>query len=208
MCSKEGTQYYEAVLQVRSSKLKVLEESVELLKKRVENLRHKGIFINKVKRQNEGYDLYMTNKKIAQALARELYEAYGGVFKASPHLHSKNRQTSKNMYRVNVFIRLPGFEKGEILVTPDDKVLKVAKLGKKIKLVNLDDNSAVNVEYSKLSYHILKKHSTYISRIHPNTEVINPYDFQSSMVKNNPNTKFEIGQEVHVVVHKGIYIVD
>lgn len=207
LCEKEGSDYYEAILQVRSSKLRVLEESVEFLKKRVENLRYKGVFINKVKRLADGYDLYMTNKRVAQALGRELYETYGGVYKASSHLFSRSRQTSKNIYRVNVFVRLPGFEKGDIILS-DNKVFRVEKLGKKIKLLDLDKNSFVSIDYSKLSYHVLKKHSTYISRIHPGLEVINPFDYQSSMVKNKPEQHLDIGQEVNVVVHKGVYIVD
>ena len=207
LCEKEGTEYYEAILQVRSSNLDMLENSVELLKKRIENLRHKGMFINKIKRAPEGYDLFVTNKRIAQSLGRELYETYGGVFKASPHHYSRDRQTSKNLYRINVFVRLPGFVKADIIVSKHDKVFRVEKLGKKIKLLDLENNSFVDVDYSKLSYHILKKHSTYISRIYPHLEVINPLDYQSSMVKNKPDYTMEIGQEVNVVVHKGIYVV-
>jgi hypothetical protein len=55
---------------------------------------------------------------------------------------------------------------------------------------------------------MLKKHTTYVSRTHPYLEVINPYDFQSSMVRNHPTGSFELGQEVKVVVHKGIFVVD
>lgn len=208
LCGKEGTEYYEAVLQIRSSNLNVLERSVEFLKQRVENLRHKGMFINKVRRQSEGYDLYMTNKSSAQALGRELYDTYGGVYKASPHLHTRDRQKSKNVYRVNVFVRLPGFEKGDVIVTDKDLVYKVEKLGKKIKLLDLDKDCLVSLEYSKLTYHVLKKHATYVSRIHPGLEVINPFDFQSSWIKNQVKEQFELGQEVKVVVHKGVYVVD
>jgi len=207
LCEKEGSDYYEAILQVRSSNIGVLERSVEFLKKRVENLRHKGVFINKVKRLADGYDLYMTNKRVAQALGRELCETYGGIFKASPHLYSRSRQTSKNIYRVNVFVRLPGFEKGDIILY-DNRVFVVEKLGKKIKLLDLEKNSFISADYSKLSYHVLKKHSTYVSRIHPGLEVINPLDYQPSMVKNKPMQHLELGQEVEVVVHKGVYIVD
>ena len=208
LCEKEGTEYFEAILQVRSANMDVLEKSVELLNQRVDNLRHRGLFINKIKRQSEGYDLFMTNKKMAQSLARELYDVYGGVYKASPHLQTRDKQKSKNVYRVSVFIRLPGFVKGDIIVTDDDKVFKVDKLGKKIKLLNLDKNSFENIEYKKIKYHKLKKHSTYVCKVHPHLEVINPLDFQSSMVKNKHDKKHELGQEVDVVVHKGIYLVE
>jgi len=207
MCSKEGTDYFEAVLQVRSTNYKVLEESIEFLKRKVDNLRQKGVFINKVQRFENGYDLYITNKRVTQALGRELCDTFGGLSRASPHLQTKSRQTSKNVYRVNVMVKLPGFVKGDIILA-NDKVLRVDKLGKKIKLFDLRRNSSLSVDYSKLQYHILKKHSTYVSRLYPALEVINPYDYQSSMVKNKPAERPELGQEVNVVVHKGVYIVD
>ena len=207
LCEKEGTQYYEAVLQVRSNNFNILDKSIEFLQARVENLRNRGMFINKVERMDDGYDLYMTNKGIAQSLGRELQALFGGEFKSSAKLFSKNKQTSKNIYRVAIFVRLPGFEKNDIILV-DDKVFKVDKLGSKITLLDLLKNSHVIVDFSKLSYAVLKKHVTYVARTHPYLEVINPFDFQSSMVRNHPSNGFELGQEVNVVVHKGIYVVD
>jgi len=199
--------YFEAILQVRSSNYDILEKSVELLRQRVENLRHRGLFINKVKKFEDGYDLYMTNRKLCQSLGREIYEKYGGVYKASPHLHTKDRQKSKNVYRVNVLVRLPNFEKGDVIVTDGDKVFRVVNLGKKIKLLDLDSNNNVNIDFAKLKYHILKKHVTYVSKIHPYLEVINPLDYQSSMIKNQPKKMPDLGKEIKVVIHKGIYLV-
>src|SRR4030042_1251708 len=71
-CAKEGTKYFEAILQVRCSNYNILEKSIEFLQKRVEALRHRGMFINKVDRLDDGYDLYVTNKKIAMSLGKEL----------------------------------------------------------------------------------------------------------------------------------------
>ena len=207
ICAKEGTDYFEAILQVRSLNTDVLEKGVELLKRRVENLRNKGVFINKVEQVNDGFDLYLTNKRIAQALGKELWETYGGVFNASPHLFTRNKQSSKNMYRLNVMARLADFQTGDIILN-DDKVFRVEKTGAKIKLFDFEKNCFVTTDYPKMHYHVLKRHSTYVSRTHPYLEVINPFDFQSSMVKNHPSNSFELGQEVKVVVHKGIYVVE
>jgi len=206
-CAREGTQYFEAILQVRSSNYDILEKSIESLQQRVAGLRHKGMFINKVERLDDGYDLYVTNRKLCQVLGKELQEIFGGEFKISPTLFTRNKQTSKNVYRVSVLVRLPSFEKGDILLV-DDKVYKVEKLGGKIKMLDLVTNNHLIVDYAKLSYAVLKKHSTYVSRTHPYLEVINPYDFQSSMVRNRPAVNFELGQEIKVVVHKGIYVVE
>jgi NMD protein affecting ribosome stability and mRNA decay len=206
-CSKEGTDYYEAILQVRSLNSEILEKGVELLKRRVENLRNKGVFINKVERVADGFDLYLTNKRVAQALGKELWETYGGVFKASPHLFTRNKQSSKNMYRLNVMARLADFKTSDIILN-DDKVFRVEKTGAKIKLFDLEKNCFVTLDYPSMHYHVLKVHSTYVSRTQPYLEVINPFDFQSSLVRNKPEQKFELGQEVKVVVHKGIYVVE
>ena len=207
LCEKEGTQYYEAVLQVRSNNYDILDKSIEHLQKRVENLRHRGMFINQVERLDDGYDLYVTNKSIAQNLGRELQDLFGGEYRSSSRLFSKSRQTSKNIYRLALFVRLPGFEKSDIILV-DDKVYKVDKLGSKITLLDLLKSNHLIIDFSKLDYAVLKKHVTYVARTHPYLEVINPYDFQSSMVRNHPTNSFELGQEVKVVVHKGIYVVD
>ena len=207
LCEKEGTQYYEAELQVRSNNYDILDKSIEFLQKRVENLRHKGMFINKVERHDDGYDLYVTNKNIAQHLGRELQDLFGGEYKSSAHLFSKNRQTSKNIYRVSVLVRLPGFEKNDIILV-DDKVYKVEKLGSKINLLDLITSNHLIIDFAKLDYAVLKKYATYVARTHPYLEVINPFDFQSSMVRNHSTNNFELGQEIKVVVHKGIFVVD
>jgi NMD protein affecting ribosome stability and mRNA decay len=207
MCEKEGTQYFEAVLQVRSNNFDILDKSIDYLQSRVENLRHRGMFINKVERLDDGYDLYVTNKNIAQHLGKELQDLFGGEYKTSARLFSKNKMTSKNIYRVNVFVRLPGFERGEMVLV-DDKVYRVDKLGSKITLHDLISNNHLIIDFTKMDYAVLKKYTTYVARTHPYLEVINPFDFQSSMVRNHPSNNFELGQEVNVVVHKGIFVVD
>jgi nonsense-mediated mRNA decay protein 3 len=144
---------------------------------------------------------------MAQALGRELVDFFGGKIKISPRLFSKNHQTSKDIYRVNIFVELPSFARGDIIVF-NDKVCRVEKLGKKIKLSDMVSGSSVIEDYAKMQYIVLKKQQTYVSRTYPSLEVINPYDYQSSMVKNKPKTAFITGQSVNVVTHRGIYVVD
>jgi NMD protein affecting ribosome stability and mRNA decay len=207
LCAREGTQYFEAILQVRSLSTIVLEKGIDLLKRRVENLRNRGVFINKVEQVGDGFDLFLTNQRIAQSLGRELYESFGGVFKVSPRIFTRNKQTSKDLYRMSILVRLPDFETGDVLIN-HDKVFKIDKTGTKIKLLDIENSTYATTEYAKMHYHVLKAHTTYVSRVHPYVEVINPYDFQSSMVKNKSLPTLELGQEVKVVVHNGIYIVE
>jgi nonsense-mediated mRNA decay protein 3 len=207
LCSREGGNYFEAILQVRSANQQVLEEGIQYLQDRVHNLRNRGMFINRVERFEDGFDLFMTNRRVTQMLGKELQEFFGGKLKASPRLFSQNRLTSKKIFRVNVFVELPGFTREDIIVV-NDKVCVVDKIGKKIKLRELQTDGGLVMDYDKMDYRVLHKQQTYVSRAYPSLEVINPLDFQSSMVKNKPKKAFTPGQTINVVIHKGIYAVD
>ena len=207
LCEKEGSKYFEAVLQIRSPNEPVMERAVEYLQERVTGLRQRGLFINKIDRFDDGFDLYLTSNKLAQVLGRELLDHFGGNLKVSPRLFSKNHQTSKEIFRVSVLVELPGFGKGDYIIF-NDKVYHVDKIGKKIKLINMQSGSGEIVEYAKLDYRILPRQKAYVSRTYPHLEVINPHDFQSSMVRNRPTHDYTTGQSIDVVIYKGIYVVD
>ncbi|MBN1792288.1 hypothetical protein JW826_01240 [Candidatus Woesearchaeota archaeon] len=207
LCEREGTKYFEAILQIRSRSEPVLKESVEYLQERISGLRQRGVFINKVERFEDGFDLYLTSNKLAQVLGRELLDKFGGGLKVSPRLFSKNKQTSKELYRVNVFIELPGFTRGDYMVV-DDHVFLVDKLGRKIKITEAVSGSSRIVDYLGLDYSVLKRQQAYVSKTYPHLEVINPHDYQSSMIKNKPRKDLVLGEKANVVIHKGIYAVD
>jgi nonsense-mediated mRNA decay protein 3 len=207
LCQREGGNYFESIFQIRSSSLDILEEAVTYLQHRVDAFKQRGMFINKVERLDDGFDLFMTNNKVSQNLARELQDRFGGEVKISPRLFSKNHQTSKNIYRMNILVQLPEFARGDIIVA-NDKVCKVDKLGKKIIMIDMQNNQRQIVDYAKLDYRILKKEPTFVSKTYPSFEVINPHDYQSSMVKNKPRHPFITGQSVNVVIHRGIYVVE
>jgi nonsense-mediated mRNA decay protein 3 len=207
LCEREGTKYFEAIFQLRSSNTDLLERSVTYMQERVAGLRHRGLFINRVEHLDDGVDLYMTSNKLAQVIGREMLNSFGGTLKVSPRLFSKNHQTSKDMYRVNVFVKLPEFNRGDYLVV-NDRVHHVEKLGKKVKLVDMVSGSSMVTDYEKLDCKVLKKQQVYISKTYPYLEVINPHDYQSSMVRNKPKIALVVGQSVNVVIHKGIFVVD
>jgi nonsense-mediated mRNA decay protein 3 len=207
LCEKEGTKYFEAILQIRSANPDVLDRCASQLQERVSGLRSRGLFINKVDRFDDGFDLYLTSNKLAQVIGREILDHYGGTIKVSPRLFSKNHQTSKDLYRVNVFVKLPEFDRGDYIVV-NDRVHLVEKLGKKIKLVEMQGGGSIIADYDKLDYRLLRKQQAFVSKTYPYIEVINPHDYQSSMVRNKPKIALSIGQSVFVVIHKGIFVVD
>ena len=207
LCEKEGSTYFEAILQIRCNNMDVLEKTIGELNKRVTLMKTKGMFINKAETLKDGYNLYMTDKKLTQILAKDINNRFGGTMNTSAQLFSRNKQTSKNIYRINIILRLPEFTAKDIIAI-ENKVYQVDKTGKLISVIDLDMEKRYAKKYSEVENHIiLTKHETYISKTHPELEVINPFDFQSSTVKNKPQKSFVPGEKVKVVVHKGVYIV-
>lgn len=207
LCSREGTKYFEAVLQIRGSNEAVLERGVEYIQGRVEDLRHRGLFVNKIERFDDGFDLYMTSNQMAQRIGREMLDKFGGELKVNSRLFSHNKQTSKDLYRLNVFLKLPGFTRGDFIVL-DERVFYVDKLGRKIKIIDMANGSSRILDYKQMDYRVLHKEDAYVSKTYPGLEVINPHDFQSSMIRNHPKKAYTVGERAKVVIYKGIYVVE
>ena len=207
LCEKAGSKYFEAILQIRGKNTEILEKSVEYLRERISGLRDRGVFINKIDRFENGFDLYLTSSKLTQVMGRELLDRFGGHLKVSPRLFSRSHQTGKDIYRVNVFIELPEFARGDFILH-GERVYRVEKLGKKITLADMQNGSHLVADYPKLDYKVLPRQKAFVSKTYPHLEVINPHDFQSSMIKNKPGKSYTSGQSVDVVIYKGIFVVE
>lgn len=207
LCEREGGKYFEAVFQIRGNNFSNLEKGLAYLNERVAGLRQRGLFINKIDNFENGFDLYMTSNKLAQVIAREMIDHFGGKLKISPRLFSKNHQTSRELYRVNVLVELPEFSRGDCIVYKD-KVWMVDKISRKIKIIEMVNNGSEILDYEKIDFKLLEKQKAFVSRTYPHLEVINPYDYQSTMVKNKSKHSYISGQSVNIVVYKGVYVVD
>lgn len=207
LCAKEGSKYFEATLQIRGKNEAVMEKAVDYLQDRIGGLKQRGVFINKIDRFENGFDLYLTSNKLTQVMGREMIDKFGGEIKVSPRLFSKSHLTSKDLYRVNVFLELPSFERGDFILH-NERVYRVEKLGKKITLMDMQSNAHLITDYNKLDYKVLPKQKAYVSRTYPHLEVINPHDFQSSMVKNKPGKSYSNGESIEVVIYKGIFVAE
>lgn len=98
---KESPRYYTAILQVRNEtthSLKYMKELLDELKERVK--------ISKEVPVVSGTDYYMTDTNSAKLIGRRLKQKFGGDIKISAKIFSKDRQTSKDIYRVNILVKL------------------------------------------------------------------------------------------------------
>ena len=93
-------QYFEGILQLRNPNEEVLNFISNQFK------RNEKVWIAKQERLKTGIDLYISSNKFLLALGKKLKKSFKGELKTSRKLHTKNRLTSKNVYRVTVLFRL------------------------------------------------------------------------------------------------------
>jgi len=92
--------YYEAIIQLRPYNEELINFIITRVKAR-ENVK-----IVKEVQLKTGVDLYLTDQRFARALGKELKRKFKGKLILSRKLHTRNRMTSKNVYRVTVCFRL------------------------------------------------------------------------------------------------------
>lgn len=98
--SDKHKDYYEAILQLRPYNVKLIQFVLNKVKER------KNVFITKEIQLKTGIDLYLTDQRFARALGKRLKKSFKGKLILSRKLHSRNKMTSKNIYRVTVCFRL------------------------------------------------------------------------------------------------------
>ena len=100
LCSKiSQATYFEGILQIRNPKPEVI-EFVNVAIAKAEN-----IFVNKTVEVRGGIDFYMSSKKFLRKLGLNLNKRFPGEFNQSAQLFSRNNQTSKEVFRLNVLFR-------------------------------------------------------------------------------------------------------
>lgn len=137
------TQYFEGILQLRNP---VPEVEEYILSKVARDNKGK---ISKIKPVEGGLDYYFTSQKYLVALGKHLQEKFGGELIVSRRLFSRNRQTSKEVFRVTVLLRIPKFKVGDIVKIRRD-VVKVTGIGKKIRGVSVETGRKVCISFKQL----------------------------------------------------------
>ena len=95
---KDGS-YYEAILQLRPKK----QNLITFVNNQIKN---RNINVAKEINKKYGIDLYLSSRKFTLQLGKLLKKKFNGELKISKTLYSRNRITSKLIYRLTVLFRL------------------------------------------------------------------------------------------------------
>lgn len=143
MKEQKHSQYFEGILQLRNP-------SKELLHYVNETEDYSPVpRIPDIKNVKNGYDVYFIDKKVLQQFGKKLQEKFGAEMKVSAKLFTRDKVTSKEVYRINVLIRQPFFKEGDIIEIKGD-LYKVTQLGKKVSAMNVNSGKRLTFRYKDL----------------------------------------------------------
>ncbi len=199
--AKQGTQYFEGVLQARNED----EETKRFLTLFIER---SGASVAKTGKKRTGTDYYLTSKAVVERAALALQERFGGRVKTSAQLFSRNSLTSKNIYRINAFIELAPFTRGDAVRGGKD-LFFVVERGKRLKLWSPSRGKYQFHEYKEFGWERLPIFETTVAATHPSITVIHPESFQAVKAWNEKLHAHEPGDHVIVCLDgERLYIVE
>jgi NMD protein affecting ribosome stability and mRNA decay len=184
-CNLANGRYYEGILQLRG---KDITQALALVKSSLQE----GVFINKIVEHKQGVDLYLTSKNFLHKISKILNDNFGGEVLFSKRIFSRDKMTSKDIWRVSVLFRLWDFGLGDIILV-NDKLVRVEKCldGKVLgfdlrneKHVNLKPEGTVEIVAQRKNL----KEAMIISE-KPCLTVLNPENYQPVEVTDCSYTK-------------------
>ncbi len=140
---QKNQNYYEGILQLRNVAEEVLSFAISEIEK------DGTAAISKVKETGNGYDLYITRQKFLRSLGNKLQKQFGGQIVVSRRIHTRNRQTSRDLYRVNLLFRLPPFKKGDTIAYKGDKI-QIMHMHKKVLAKDVKTGRKLNLSFKDL----------------------------------------------------------
>ncbi|NQV09150.1 hypothetical protein HQ529_04830, partial [Candidatus Woesearchaeota archaeon] len=171
----ENKDYFEGILQLRNPNDEVVEHIRDSVEKK------KNCFISKEEKVRGGIDFYFSSQRFLQSFGRKLHNSFGGNIKTSAKIHTRDKQKSKDVYRVNVLIYLPDFKRRDIIFI-DNRIIKVLKIGKSLTGFDIMKNKATTINYQNKKTTLIDVYETEVTKVFPALEVLHPETFQSVVV--------------------------
>jgi NMD protein affecting ribosome stability and mRNA decay len=140
---KDNSAYFEGILQLRN----VGEDVLEYATDQIENNLLGGVA--RIKKTINGYDVYVKRQRFLRSLGNKLQGKFPGELIVSRKLHTRNRISSKDLYRIHVLFRMHDFKKGDIMEFKGDKI-QILYVGKKIHAKDIKTGKKLNLSFKMM----------------------------------------------------------
>jgi len=198
-CSKQGTKYFEGVLQIRNA----TPEINDFIKNDLHKNKSRGVHVNKevdIDGTGANVDYYYTDKKYLKVISEKLRKNFGARIKHNAQLFSIDWETSKNLYRLNVLVELPKYRKNDV-IKMDEQLYKIISMDEKIHVINMKNNTKTLIPH-KDSYDVLKPLEVMLIKKYPEFEILDPTTYYQARLM-NPSENLEINQKIQVIIDGG-----
>ena len=148
-------------------------------------------------------------------MAEALKDEFGGVIKESPRLISEDKSTGKGLYRIWISVRIPEFEKDDIIKF-EDKIIQVSDIDKN-RVVGLDikTNKKQNIPLKNMDdIKLVKKadeiETTTIISMSPRIiQILDPSDYSAvDLEMQDEFGNYNIGDEIKIIkIENYIYLI-
>jgi NMD protein affecting ribosome stability and mRNA decay len=135
--------YFEGILQLRECSKEVYEYVEE------QCLKDQYGAYSKIERVINGYDFYMQYNPFLRKLGKRLKNNFEGQLTETATLHTKDRQSNKELYRVTVLFRQSDFSKGDKIDIQGEEY-EVVMTGKKVIVKKLPNGKKEHFTIDKL----------------------------------------------------------
>lgn len=139
VCTKKLGNYYEAIIQLRGDKGERLDSILDFMMGLIEGAPSRDVFLTKMDKIKEGYDLYLSEKQYARGMAKKVIDRFGGTLKETSHLVGMKKGTE--LYRITVSIRIPSFQKSDIIEMSNNLFVVMSIKGDLVTLLKFDGKS-------------------------------------------------------------------
>jgi len=146
--------YYEGILQLRNPNGDIIDFFQGLMSKRPE------VFISKTVKLDNGFDIYLSSKKYVRQIGKKLQLKFGGELVVSAEHFSRDRITSRDVFRVSVMYRHYTIKKGDIILFRGEKI-KIIHVGKKLHAVNTSTGRRFFLEFRDIPKHNIFQDGRY-----------------------------------------------
>ena len=119
-CSRIAGGYYAAIVQIRADYRVPTDNELAKAEEIAYSVLGEDDFVSKEQLLKEGLDVYVSSAEYGHRIARAVVKKFGGSFSESRKLYG--RKDGRDVYRVTFLVRLPGFQKGEIVEFRDRRI--------------------------------------------------------------------------------------
>jgi nonsense-mediated mRNA decay protein 3 len=156
-CMKINNGYYEGELQLRPKKNSLFETVCKFIETDLESQKRFGVSLTEKVILPEGFDFQISKKMYIKTLAKRIVKRFGGTIEANNKLVSRDRQTSKDLLRLTVLVRLPEFETGDIILIKNRIIIVKKCRGNLVYGIDIENNKKTAYNYKTLNPKLISK---------------------------------------------------